>query len=226
MNNAISTGEYTKDIDSYINTMNEMHKISANGKSGELNWYNQVGQGNIKINPGMIRKSGYLSNGRLNEAREIESIAKQYNDPYRIDLTTQNAKIQKVKLQGIPEQYQPYCKCGNGEYIHFYPNGISIETYYYKEMHRTAKEALELINKGENKDKILAKIAEHYQYAANARPYGQINNSLFMNEVNTLLTKAKMEVIPHGMLDHAAQRLQPETFKKYFIDEYYKTRLQ
>lgn len=226
LNNAISTGEYTKDIDSYINTMNEMHKISANGKSGELNWYNQVGQGNIKINPGMIRKSGYLSNGRLNEAREIESIAKQYNDPYRIDLTTQNAKIQKVKLQGIPEEYQPYCKCGNGEYIHFYPNGISIETYYYKEMHRTAKEALELINKGENKDKILAKIAEHYQYAANARPYGQINNSLFMNEVNTLLTKAKMEVIPHGMLDHAAQRLQPETFKKYFIDEYYKTRLQ
>ncbi len=72
---------------------------------------------------------------------------------------------------------------------------------------------------------ILGKIAEHYQYAANARPFEQINNSLFMNEVNTLLKKAGMKSIPHGMLDHAAQRLQPETFKRYFVDFYYNNQL-
>ena len=92
-------------------------------------------------------------------------------------------------------------------------------------MHRTAKEALALIEQGAPQDKILAKIAEHYQYAANARPFGQINNSMFMNEVNTLLQKAGMKTMPHGMLDHLAQRLQPEAFKKYFIDEYKRTAL-
>ena len=72
---------------------------------------------------------------------------------------------------------------------------------------------------------ILEKIAEHYNYAIAARPYGQINNSLFMNEVNTLLRKAGLKTMPQGELDFAAMYLQPGTFKKYFIDTYYKTRL-
>ena len=46
-----------------------------------------------------------------------------------------------------------------------------------------------------------------------------------MNEVNTLLTKAGLKTMPHGMLDHAAQRLQPEAFERYFLDQYYKTAL-
>ena len=73
--------------------------------------------------------------------------------------------------------------------------------------------------------KILAKIAEHYQYAANARPYGQINNSLFMNEINTLLQKAGMKTMPHGNLDQISMHLQPEAFQRYFIDQYYQTAL-
>ena len=68
-------------------------------------------------------------------------------------------------------------------------------------------------------------MAEHFQYAANARPYSQINNSLYMNEINTLLQRAGMKVMPHSNLDVVAQRLQPETFKKYFIDTYHQTAL-
>ena len=33
-----------------------------------------------------------------------------------------------------------------------------------------------------------------------------------------MLQKAGMKQMPHGMLDHAAQRLQPDSFKKYFIE--------
>ena len=43
-----------------------------------------------------------------------------------------------------------------------------------------------------------------------------------MNEINTLLKRAGMKTIPHGNLDTVAMHLQPESFKKYFIDEYYK----
>lgn len=44
-----------------------------------------------------------------------------------------------------------------------------------------------------------------------------------MNEINTLLTKAGMRTMPHGILDIASMHLQPETFKKYFIDQYHAT---
>ena len=105
-----------------------------------------------------------------------------------------------------------------------YPDGSYLNNYY-EQMHRTASEAMDLIKKGASEDKILKKLAEHYQYAANARPYHQINNSLFMNELNTLLSKAGMRTMPHGKLDHAAMRLQPKAFEKYFIDQYRETAL-
>ena len=218
LNDAIATGEYTQSLDSYIQTMNNMHVVSATGRNGQLNWYSDVGQGGMQINPGKIRQGG-CSNGRYREATEIEAIARRYGDPYRVD-----NQSQRVNLDGIPTDHQPLdINTEDSGYRHFYPDGSSLEKYYYKEMHRTAAEALELINSGASQTQILHKIAEHYQYAANARPYGQINNSLFMNEINTLLSKAGMKGMPHGMLDHAAMRLQPETFKKYFADEYRKT---
>lgn len=218
LNDAIASGEYTQSLDSYIQTMNNMHVVSATGKNGQLNWYSDVGQGGMAINPGNIREGG-CSNGRYTEATQIEAIARRYGDPYRV-----SNQSQRVNLEGIPTEHQPLDINNDAMgYRHYYPDGSSLEKYYYKEMHRTAAEALELINSGASETQILHKIAEHYQYAANARPYGQINNSLFMNEINTLLSKAGMKGMPHGMLDHAAMRLQPETFKKYFADEYRKT---
>lgn len=96
---------------------------------------------------------------------------------------------------------------------------------YHKEMYRTAKEAVNRIKNCEPEERILEVLAEHFQYAANARTYNQINNSLYMNEINTLLQRAGMKVMPHGNLDIVAQRLQPETFKRFFIDTYHKTSL-
>ncbi len=229
LNESIESGSYTKSLDSYIETMNDMHVVSAKGKSGNDFWYNEAGQGGIAVNPGVIRGRGEMFSPRYNQAKTVEDIAKRYGDPYRVP--TEIGTSIKVRLKGIPDKYLPECKFdynpGNGSigYYHVYPDGKSLKSYYYKEMYRTSKEALELINNGAPKDQILGKLAEHYQYAANARPYGQINNSLFMNELNTLLSKAGLKTIPHGELDIAAQRLQPNTFKKYFIDQYNKTAL-
>jgi hypothetical protein len=214
LNDAIESGAYTHSLKSYIKTINKMHVISAQGKSGNDFWYGSVGQGTSDVNPGIIRGEGKPWNYRIDSAIQVEEIAKKYGDPYRVD---QNSK---VSLKGIPEEFLPTDIAGGR---HDYPDGKSLTSHYYKEMHRTANEALQLINNGASERQILEKIAEHYQYAANARPYGQINNSLFMNEINTLLTKAGMKTIPHGILDIASMHLQPETFKKYFIDQYYAT---
>ena len=215
---AIDSGKYSESLESYIETMNNMHIVLARGKNGTSDWYSQVGDGSNNVNPGVIRGEGSFRNSRREEAGLIEDIAKKYGDPYRV---TQSSK---VKLTGIPDEYLPFDEAIGDLYYHYYPDGKSLN-FYYKEMHRTSKEALNLIANTAPEREILSKIAEHYQYAANARPYGQINNSLFMNEINTMLTKAGLKTMPHGILDHAAQRLQPDTFKKYFIDQYYATAL-
>ena len=218
LQDAIESGQYTDSFESYVQTMNNMHKVSATGRNGNNEWYSQAGNGSNSVNPGQIRGRGYMVNHRTNTAIEAEEIAKQYGDSYRVETTKS-----QVNLKGIPDKYKP-TDYNYGEHSHQYPDGEGLG-YYYKEMHRTAKETLDLINKGASEQKILKKIAEHYQYAANARPYGQINNSLFMNEINTLLQKAGLKTIPHGNLDQISMHLQPETFQKYFIDQYYQTAL-
>ena len=218
LQDAIEFGQYTDSFESYVQTMNNMHKVSATGRNGNNEWYSQAGNGSNSVNPGQIRGRGYMVNHRTNTAIEAEEIAKQYGDSYRVETTKS-----QVNLKGIPDKYKP-TDYNYGEHSHQYPDGEGLG-YYYKEMHRTAKETLDLINKGASEQKILKKIAEHYQYAANARPYGQINNSLFMNEINTLLQKAGLKTIPHGNLDQISMHLQPETFQKYFIDQYYQTAL-
>lgn len=218
LQDAIVSGQYTDSFESYVQTMNNMHKVSATGRNGNNEWYSQAGNGSNSVNPGQIRGRGYMVNHRTNTAIEAEEIAKQYGDSYRVETTKS-----QVNLKGIPDKYKP-TDYNYGEHAHQYPDGEGLG-YYYKEMHRTAKETLDLINNGASEQKILKKIAEHYQYAANARPYGQINNSLFMNEINTLLQKAGLKTIPHGNLDQISMHLQPETFQKYFIDQYYQTAL-
>ena len=213
-NRAIANGTYADSFENYVQTIIQGHKVAYGGFDGKHTWYNTVGQGSIDVNPGKIRGDGTLYSNRTREGQIVEGIARKYGDKYS------TRGVSQVKLDGIPDAACPVNKGTE----HIYPDGRYMHKYF-EQMQRTAKEAIELIEKGAAQDKILAKLAEHYQYAANARPFGQINNSLFMNEINTLLQKAGMKPMPHGILDHVAQRMQPEAFKKYFIDEYKKTAL-
>ncbi len=210
-NKAIDTGVYTQSFESYKNTMCTAHKIAYSGYTGNKFWYKKH-DNYVKIEPYAIRnEDGLLKNNYEEYAHEVEKIAKRYGDPYRAN----NPQFTTVNLKGISKYALP----SNSTSMHVYPASSSMDEYF-NQMYETSKQAINLINNNAPQRMILEKIAEHYQYAANARPYQQINNSLFMNEVNTLLKKAGMKAIPHGMLDHAAQRLQPETFKKYFTDYY------
>ena len=69
-----------------------------------------------------------------------------------------------------------------------------------------------------DKDYVLDLIARQYQYGANARPFAQINNSLFMELANMQIKLLGYEGMTHAQMDIVAQRIQPKAFSKYFID--------
>ena len=214
-NQSIESGNYTSSYESYVATLEQAHKVANSGADGTNAWYHKAGHGTLDVNAGQIRNDALgLRSNRVEEGMYVEDLARKYGDPYRTDGSS------RVQLEGISPDAQPQ----NIFTRHHYPAGIHMDQYL-KQMHRTAQEALDLIQKAAPQDEILRKLAEHYQYAINARPFGQINNSFFMNEINTLLEKAGMRTMPHGMLDHAAQRMQPEAFTRYFIDEYKRTAL-
>ena len=169
---------------------------------------------------GTQRTGGPVHNARFEEAQKVEEIAKKYSDKYRA-----TTPLQKVYLDGIDDYALPYDVYVQGFYSHMYPAGDFL--YQYNEqLYRTHCDIIQEIKNGNSTGKpdylsLLKKIAYHYQYGANARPYVQINNSLFMNEVNTYLQLAGMRKMTHGeYLDHAAQRMQPKAFAKYFVDCY------
>ena len=236
-NSAIDNGTYLDSYESYVETMNNAHKLAYSGKSGKNLYYVKDGKPYV-MEAGKWRTEGIThrrdTSGHYFSDESVEKIAQRYNDPLQEVMNMGDVnKTSRVKLKGIPEKYQPKdtweCDdfdgwlCGN--YTgHTYAPPEALELYH-KEMYRTAQEAISRIKNCESEERILEVLAEHFQYATNARPYNQINNSLYMNEINTLLQRAGMKVMPHSNLDIVAQRLQPETFKKYFIDTYHKTAL-
>ncbi len=212
---AMETGEYLESPQSYIRVMNRGHELAFAGSNGRSYYYEYDGRlaRPDEIDPGRIMGAEvHPNNSRVEESQFVESIAHKYGDKFTLD------KHSKVLLPNISQEALP--ENHNGR--HWYAPGTHYSEYF-TEMYRTANNCMNLIKSGASQTDILSAIAEHYQYAANLRCYNNINNSLFMNEINTMLKKAGMKTMPHGMMDHVAQRFQPDSFKKYFVDEYNKT---
>lgn len=214
----ILTHKSTDSFQGYLETLNQAHKMACCGSGlyytsdAKLLKYEE-------LQPGVQRKFDKLRNTRIDEATEVEKIAKNYGDEYRVA-----RDIQRVRLSGISKYALPYDVNIYGLYSHTYPDGRYMDEYNYR-LYETHCEIIEEIENYKNgtvsPETLLKKIAQHYQYGANARPYEHINNSLFMNEVNTYLQLAGMPKMTQGeYLDHAAQRLQPKNFANYFIDYY------
>ncbi len=214
----IVSGKSTQSPKGYIETLNQAHKMACKGWSLYYTKDNKL-LSTEDLQPGIQRNYEKPRNGRIESAYEVEKIARKYGDKYSV-----NKDCQRVELTGINRYAQPCDVNINGIYSHFYPDGRYLDAYNYY-LYITHREVIDLISKLKYEDFdrriLLSKIAEHYQYGANARPYNQINNSLFMNEVNTYLQLAGMPKMVQGKyLDHAAQRMQPKNFEKYFIDFY------
>ncbi len=180
------------------------------------NVYTQVGQGAMSVNPGETR-SEYLVNSRLRQSEEIAELAKRYHDPYA-DRFSNNTRVpSRVRLEGIPEDYLPVDFFNsNGKYQFAYPPPESIPIYFKKinELGHKIQQKM----KSSDYTTVLELIALQYQYCAIIRPFYQVNNSLFMNLSNMQIKLLGLNGISHYDLDLAAQRMQSNTFVRYFLD--------
>jgi hypothetical protein len=141
----------------------------------------------------------------------VEEIAKILNDDFRLDKSDKGI----LELSKIPD---PAKKPLNVQYRHIYPDSNSLDDYL-KVMCEDLNSFLRL-PQNPSLEKIVACAAEFYRYAANARPFKQINNSLFMNMFNTMLQFYGYRGISHEIHDHVAHRLQKaDNFNKWMLQK-------
>ena len=197
---ALESGEID-DLDSFIALTKKMHEVAVEGADGTNLYYKKP------VDPGVYRSGSGWHNNYVDESYEVQNLAK------KIGVKIDYDKEWKVRLSGIPENGLPE----NVGTEHLYPDPRYIDDYFdqmYQSLQRLDEIPLH-VNGGQ--EAAVREIATYYQYGANARPFENINNSIFMNEANVLLRSRGLEEIPHGLLDHAAQRLQPEEFQKLFL---------
>jgi hypothetical protein len=102
-------------------------------------------------------------------------------------------------------------------YEYKYPDVKDIEEYLYQ-MADIGRALEGAIKSGQgSEEELLTLIARQYQYGPCGRPFVQINNSLFMQLLNMQVKLLGLPGMTHGIMDIAAQRMQPDTFARYFI---------
>ncbi|MBI4358239.1 MAG: hypothetical protein HY584_02975, partial [Candidatus Omnitrophica bacterium] len=189
----------------------EAHRQAAVG--ADLNtprpYYQKDG---LYVSPGVLREGSGWRNNYRDEARSVAELAHKVNDEYFDYLKNPNG-VHVVQLDRVSEEAKPR----NLGTMHLYPDAVHVDAYF-EAMRQILSEFAEMKKNGASQSELVAKIAEFYQYAANARPFTQINNSLFMNMANAMLREAGLAGITHGILDHAAMRLQPAIFAKLFLE--------
>lgn len=218
------TGNLYKDNQTFMDVLSEGHNIASADKV-----YDQVGEGSNYDDErrGQWRVT-QAYNTRDNDGRFVARIAARYGDPYAqvFEKAKKQGKIMhKVDQEGIPLKDQTHDKIefdANGKltlYEHEYPWPDAIPLYLAKIQELGQQFTTEVQKAQPDIDKALDLIARQYQYGAIVRPFDQINNSIFMNLVNMQLKVIGFKGIPHLSHDLVAQRLQPENFSRYFVDE-------
>ena len=176
----------------------ELHKKQAyKGKGGKLLTKKRTSQGEHSI---MVKQI-------------IIPLAKKYSDPY-IDKDMQVITLPGICFDALPKDLW----VNNNVVWHYYPDPI----YYKQYLQIMRKKLIALVKKlsdNRNVTEILTIIGLYYQYGINMHMFEDINQSLFINQINSILLLLNLKPINHGVLDFVAMRFQPENFTKYFIDE-------
>lgn len=111
-----------------------------------------------------------------------------------------------MQIKGIPSKFLPRNYPAPAS-LHVYPGGVGA----FKAYLRLAADILftirESIEKHDSPEIIAQEIGRFYHVAVNARPFGNINNSLFMTQVNFLLRLIGHRGMLHGDIDHLFMRL-------------------
>jgi hypothetical protein len=186
--------------------LSDMHKVACLGVNGDRP-YTSGHYSTDAIHPGQMRGEGMPRSSRARAGHYADAITKQLGLPAPIDGS--------VAVRGVDAREQPVSFV-NG--MHFYPDGGSLEPYM-----KSAASILEALRKTpppppgtKGSSAVVDQVADLYHVLANARPFDQVNNSMFMSQVNVLLTRHGHAPVPHGWIDHLAHRLPAESFRKVF----------
>jgi len=171
------------------------------------------GNGGIPNTPGRFHTENGLSS-RSPWLRELPSGLDTVEETLR-RAGVSEADIARLKQDGpvrvrdVPEQHLP----ANANGRHLYPNATSHDAYLDAAARRL--ETIRTMNP--NKPAFVNELADYFHTMANARVFGQVNNSLWMDQVNALLRTMGHPGIPHGNLDFVALAVDHETFRAVFL---------
>lgn len=213
--NYLDQGNFTN-LQEFKGVLQQAHGLAVEGSGGDNRYYTgRRGEvlGSEQLPAGEFHQ-GVMGGVRVSVNEQVDELAKKYGDPYRnhADRAAEPVRLAGVASEGQP-QNMPFMGAGQR---HFYPAPEHFDAYFGQMQDRLKR--LDSLPKDAPKEAVLKNVAEFYQYAANVRPFFNVNNSLFMNMTNELLTRHGQKPVYHGILDHAAQRLQPEAFNRYFAD--------
>jgi hypothetical protein len=232
---AFESGKLYRSPKAFMNFLKGAHRFL-----GEAGDYNRLNKRQLEAEDyGQFeQRSGRLSNGRLPQAMKIAELAERYGDNYggagRFQWGKPNSESYSVvELPGIDRDNLPYDVVRYDErgwlksmdhkdyrengYEYVYPGSRGVEQYLTK-VQEVGKQIEATIKAGNaDHDRVLEMIALQYQYGANARPFHQINNSLFMQLANAQVKMLGLKGMTHGDMDIAAQRMQPRSFARYFV---------
>ncbi len=109
-----------------------------------------------------------------------------------------------------------------------YKNFQQSEQVYLKRIHELYVQTVKNLAQAEKRDETLKNLSDFYAQASANPPFEHINNSLFMNIVNTVLKKMKLSRISHGSLDlyfgnqyEKIVLLSPENLNYFFNSEFF-----
>src|SRR3989338_1091386 len=158
----------------------ELHKKQAyKGKGGKLLAEKRTSQGEHSA---MVKQI-------------IIPLAKKYSDPYT-DKDTQVVALSGICFDALPKD----CWITNNEVWHYYPDPIYYKQYLQM-MQKKLKELVIKLSDDMNIMEILTIIGLYYQYGINMHMFENVNQSLFINQINSLLMLLGLKPVNHGVLD-------------------------
>jgi len=108
----------------------------------------------------------------------------------------------RVVINGVPEVDWPL-NLRTGEHYYAEPHALN---KYFESASRTLFKYIRQMEHGGNLNHARKLIGEYYHTLINARPFGHVNNSLIMGQVNYLLLNTNHSGMLHGDLDHLFTR--------------------
>lgn len=217
--------------DLFFSNLRERHRVAA-GEEGRLSYGGRYNAPRQTVSPGVFRDESPL----------FRAIDEEYGSLFnRINIKGEGTKFEEVgilskiepEVRGYDAAISPAIKDGRlkqpnrafpsnnitSDFPHAYPASETMP-YWRGLIYDRYKEALLAIGEAKSTDNLLGalnSVADYYHTAINSHLFGRINNSLFMNDVNLMLSRLGLQEVPHGSLDGYAAYFDYEDFRRVFV---------